>query len=100
MGKAKKALIAFIDAIPESKLTGFPSSAGTIWNTTEFRLDMQGMTTKKEFNLQIQANKDASITSVKRIAPSTVAGPVLIGENEEVTAEEVRKKLHEKILIY
>jgi hypothetical protein len=43
MGKAKDALKEFIDAIPEKKLTGFPSSIGTIYSTKEFRFDMQGV---------------------------------------------------------
>ena len=57
------------------------------------------MTSKKEFNLQIQANREAHITSVRGLAPQTVAGPVLIGEHESVTAEGVRKKLSDSILI-
>jgi hypothetical protein len=47
------------------------------------------MTTNKEFNLQIQANKQAPITSVKGLAPETVAGPVFIGEYE-VVGDELR----------
>lgn len=43
MGKATKALKEFIESIPDSKLTGFPAAAGTIYKTTEFRLDMQGV---------------------------------------------------------
>ena len=43
MGKAKKALTEFIDAIPDAKLTGFPGSAGTIWEDPDFRFDMQGV---------------------------------------------------------
>ena len=54
------------------------------------------MTTNREFNLQIQANSGSSTSSVRTIAPRTVAGPVLIGENEVVTAEEVRRRLREK----
>lgn len=57
------------------------------------------MTSKKEFNLQIQANKEAQITSVKGLAPKTVAGPVLIGEKETVTAAQVRTKLVNAMLI-
>jgi len=99
MGKATKALKEFIENIPDSKLTGFSTAAGTIYKTTEFRLDMQGITTKKEFNLQIQANKEAHITSVKGLAPKTVAGPVLIGEKETVTAATVRTRLLNAMLI-
>jgi len=99
MGKATKALKEFIADIPASKLTGFPTSAGEIWSTTEFRLDMQGMTSKREFNLQIQANRQAKTTSVRGLAPQTVAGPVLIGEHETVKAEDVRQKFLDAMLI-
>lgn len=43
MGKASKALKEFIEGIPDSKLTGFSTAPGTIYKTTEFRLDMQGV---------------------------------------------------------
>ncbi|KAF9651928.1 hypothetical protein BDM02DRAFT_444822 [Thelephora ganbajun] len=99
MGKATKALKEFIASIPESKLTGFPTRSGEIWSTTEFRLDMQGMTSNREFNLQIQANRQAKITSVRGLAPQTVAGPVLVGEHEAVTAEQVRQRLSNSMLI-
>ena len=45
MGKATKALKEFIESIPDSKLVGFSAGAGTIYKTTEFRLDMQGVST-------------------------------------------------------
>jgi len=99
MGKASKALKEFIGSIPDSKLTGFSTAPGVVYKTTEFRLDMQGMTSKREFNLQIQANREAQVTSVRGLAPQTVAGPVLIGEDKSVTAEEVRKKLYDSMLI-
>jgi len=57
------------------------------------------MTSKREFNLQIQANREAKITSVRGIAPKTVAGPVLIGEDENLSAGDVRKKLKDSMLI-
>ena len=43
MKGATRPLVEFIDAIPDSKLTGFSSSQRKIWSTTEFRLDMQGV---------------------------------------------------------
>jgi len=43
MGKATKALKEFIETIPDSKLVGFSAAAGTIYKTTEFRPDMQGV---------------------------------------------------------
>lgn len=42
-GALKKKVDAFIDLIPDDKLHGFPSSAGTIWKNDDFRLDMQGV---------------------------------------------------------
>lgn len=43
MGKASDALTDFIDDIPASRLTGLPTSPGTIYSTSDFRLDMQGV---------------------------------------------------------
>lgn len=97
MGKATKALEAFIANIPAAKLTNFSSSIGTIYTDQDFRLDMQKMNSDKTHNLQIQANKNATITSVKKIAPQTVAGPVHAATN--ANSETVRKAFQDKILI-
>ncbi|KDR72736.1 hypothetical protein GALMADRAFT_101921 [Galerina marginata CBS 339.88] len=97
MGKAKKALEAFIDKIPASKLTGFSTSPGTIYSDDDFRLDMQKINNDKTHNLQIQANKQSSITSVKGLAPKTVAGPV--SAKSDADAETVRTAFKNKILI-
>ncbi len=43
MGKASKALVAFINGIPDAKLTGISQSPHTIHQDTDFRLDMQGV---------------------------------------------------------
>ena len=43
MGKATKALSAFIDNIPDNKLEGIPEGAGTIYKDQDFRLDNQGV---------------------------------------------------------
>jgi len=43
MGKATKALKAFIDDIPDSDLEALPTSGGTIYSDDDFRLDMQGV---------------------------------------------------------
>jgi len=43
MGKNTKRVKEFIEGIPDTKLTGLPSSPGTIYKTTDFRLDMQGV---------------------------------------------------------
>jgi hypothetical protein len=44
MGKPRKTLLAFIDDIPDSKLTGgFPSIPKIIWTDDNYRVDMQGV---------------------------------------------------------
>lgn len=43
MGKATNTLAQFIADIPASSLTNLPSSAGTLYKTSDFRLDMQGV---------------------------------------------------------
>ena len=43
MGKNTKRAEDFIDEIPDSKLTGFPTSGGTIYKNTDFLLDMQSV---------------------------------------------------------
>ena len=43
MGRASKALAAFIEDIPDLKLSGFSAQAGTIHSDDDFRLDMQGV---------------------------------------------------------
>ncbi|CUS06866.1 unnamed protein product [Tuber aestivum] len=100
MGKASKALQAFIDNIPDSKLTGFPEGAGTIYTDQDFRLDMQGAsceermlmtkqkTTSGGYNLQIQVNRGTKVTTLKPLAPQTVAGPVIATGTE--TASVIR----------
>ncbi|PUU82922.1 hypothetical protein B9Z19DRAFT_966241 [Tuber borchii] len=89
MVNAKKSLQNFInDGIPASKLTGFPESAGTIYSDQNFRLDMQGKTTDGKYNLQIQINRGTKLTTLKKAAPATVAGPVLATGTE--SAETIR----------
>ena len=43
MGKNTKRTKEFIESIPDSKLDGLPSTGGTLYNDTDFRLDMQGV---------------------------------------------------------
>lgn len=52
MGKASKALQAFINGIPDAKLTGISQSPGTIYHDTDFRLDMQGVSTPSHLSSQ------------------------------------------------
>ncbi|KAF2797036.1 hypothetical protein K505DRAFT_192265, partial [Melanomma pulvis-pyrius CBS 109.77] len=76
MGIAKDTLIEFIDSIPEHDLTTFPPVGGTIYSDKDYRLDNQGKGQPETYNLQIQANKQSTTTSIRRLAPKTVAGPV------------------------
>jgi hypothetical protein len=43
MGKNTKRTKEFIESIPDSKLTAFPSNGGTIFKDQDFRIDMQGV---------------------------------------------------------
>lgn len=43
MGKASKALKAFIVGMPDDKLSGFTSGEHTLYSDTDFRLDNQGV---------------------------------------------------------
>ena len=45
--------------------------------------------------MQNQANKESPIGSVRKLAPRTVAGPVLIGGHDEVTPQQVRDVFRE-----
>ncbi|KAI0273198.1 hypothetical protein BGY98DRAFT_936358 [Russula aff. rugulosa BPL654] len=87
----KKALKAFIEGIPASKLDNFPAAPGTLYNDDDFRLDLQGLT-RTAYNLQIQANKGSQNTSVRKAAPKSVAG-VLRAFSSRASAEDVRKAL-------
>ncbi|KAF8421199.1 hypothetical protein EV426DRAFT_565631 [Tirmania nivea] len=88
MGKASKALRDFIEAIPDAKINPPPKSAGTIWSDDNYRLDMQGLTSDKppKYNLQIQINKQTNISTIKNMAPKTVAIYLTPTENPEPPA--------------
>ncbi|KAH6952951.1 hypothetical protein DER45DRAFT_617324 [Fusarium avenaceum] len=94
----KKIFLSFLDEIPDDKLEGFPPQKGqtTLYTQKEqngqnYRLDKQGLTSDKHHNLQIQANKQAKSTSVRKQAPSTVATVlVLEGSDPAVTPDQVR----------
>ncbi|KAF6822781.1 hypothetical protein CPLU01_11821 [Colletotrichum plurivorum] len=88
MGRGRnrgRALKSFIDEIPEAKLENFPGFQQTLHRDENFRLDMQGMTSNDEWNLQIQV-----ITSLNELAPDTVAGPVLVSKTASLTADQIR----------
>jgi len=124
MGKAKDVLKDFIADIPLDKYTGYPNKAPTpLFSDSDYRLDLQsvrpiieevsekdkkGKTVKvqkevgKIYNLQVQANKQSEVTSIRGIAPKTVAGPVIVelrNGTYSLSAEEVRSAFASKILI-
>jgi len=119
MGKASKALKDFIDEIPDSNLEALPPSGGTIYTTKHFRLDMQGVSwiyskqlltrplsradglmypqmtgSQEHYNLQIQVN-----TTLKKFAPKTAAGPVLVPSDNPWSAEKIKEELRNSIII-
>lgn len=97
---AKKDLIKFIDSLPDSKLIGLPKVPKTgMFTDGTFRLDMQGMTSNKKHNLQIQVSNKPKIPSWGVVAPNTVAGPVLASADEkEWTPEKIREEFKAKIV--
>ncbi|TVY27752.1 hypothetical protein LHYA1_G003768 [Lachnellula hyalina] len=92
MGKNTKRTKEFIESIPDSKLDGLPSTGGTLYNDTDFRLDMQGMTSKdpKCHNLQVQ--------TLKKAAPQTVA-TFLVKKDDPPTTADIRSGLIQSISI-
>ncbi|RSL99839.1 hypothetical protein CEP52_009526 [Fusarium oligoseptatum] len=80
---SKKIFLSFLDEIPDAKLEGFPPRDGQ-------------MTSDNHHNLQIQANKQAKSTSVRKQAPRTVATVhVLEGSDPAVMPSQVREAFKE-----
>jgi hypothetical protein len=93
----------WIDDIPDSKLEGGIGS-GSIYKDANFRLDMQGLTTAKDgepqkLNIQMQANKHAPVSSIRKLAPGTVA-EVRITVMAPYTAADIKSKPHESLNQY
>ena len=57
------------------------------------------MTSAQEHNLQVQVNKGTSISTLKKVAPNTVAGPVLVPSDNTWTASKIRDELKNMLLI-
>ncbi|KAK5168397.1 uncharacterized protein LTR77_006967 [Saxophila tyrrhenica] len=99
MGKSPSAIAAFIEDIPSEKLRYFPTRQNTIYNTiykdTNFRLDMQRMTshTPPKHNLQVQVNNSVAISALRIAKGQSVAGPALVPNDDSWTPEEIRKEL-------
>lgn len=49
------------------------------------------MTTAHEHNLQIQINKGTKISTLKKLAPNTIAGPVLVPYENPWSAAEIKE---------
>ncbi|RSL47613.1 hypothetical protein CEP54_013304 [Fusarium duplospermum] len=95
---AKKLLAEFIDDIPDDKLLEFSDTPSQIYSQQNFRLDMQGKTTAGGWNLQIQVNSGAETRALRTLAPQTIAGPVLITLEADMTPEEIREEFRRKIV--
>ena len=55
----------------------------------------------KIYNLQVQANKQSQVTSIRGVAPKTVAGPVIVELKDgkySMSAKDVRSAFTSKIL--
>ncbi|KAI1362455.1 hypothetical protein F5Y08DRAFT_341677 [Xylaria arbuscula] len=101
MGKAKDNLLDFIMNIPDDRLM-YPARGcpKTLWSNVNYRLDFQGITSgdNPRYNLQIQVNNGAVITSIKDLPPGTVAGPVFlpvgeVGDPAKMRAEFIATKI-------
>ncbi|CAF9916954.1 MAG: hypothetical protein HETSPECPRED_003057 [Heterodermia speciosa] len=100
MGKGRKALKDFIGNIPEEKLTDFPSNNGAcIYKDTNFRMDMQSITTDepKKYNIQIQINSETTVSTLKKLAPSTMVTILPPVDEPRWTAEQTRQALLDNI---
>jgi hypothetical protein len=74
MGRADKLIDAFIDSIPDDKLTGF-LTPGKVFRDRKFRLDMQGINTGGAYKLQVQVNNKPATRSWSRGRRTRVRDP-------------------------
>ncbi|KAJ1713090.1 hypothetical protein AFGD_005267 [Aspergillus flavus] len=100
MGKATSALTAFIENIPDGKISGYTSGEHTLHRDTNFRLDNQGLTTgdPQYYNLQVQINNQTTISTLKRVKGETVAH-TLVPADGSWTPEQIRQALLANTLI-
>ncbi|WEW56992.1 hypothetical protein PRK78_002451 [Emydomyces testavorans] len=98
MSKAKKAGRQFIEAIPDHKLKDIPDSTTLLCKNRNFRLDMQGVTTKdpKKWNIQVQINNQTTITTLKREKGKTVS-IVLVPIDKTWSPKRIREELLKKL---
>ena len=57
------------------------------------------MTGSREHNLQIQVNRGTTITTLKKLAPKTIAGPVLVPSGDPWPPSKIRDGLRDSMLI-
>ncbi|KAK2016453.1 hypothetical protein LZ32DRAFT_601260 [Colletotrichum eremochloae] len=96
MGRGRSQVLEdFIDDLPDAKLQYLPETPNTIYSDVNLRLDMQGITSNDEWNLQVQVNWKPKVSSLKPLAPKTVAGPVLVPRKKPLSPEEIRAALRD-----
>ncbi|KAI4604765.1 hypothetical protein J4E80_010921 [Alternaria sp. BMP 0032] len=103
MGKKfRKALLAFIDGIPDHKLEGgLPSIQKTLYEDDNYRLDMQNLTTgpPKCYNIQVQVNRHALFTSARKAGQKgATVGKVLVPVEEPWTAWMIKETLKQSCI--
>lgn len=71
MGKASKALTAFINNLRDEHLTNLKSKSGTITKDKDFRLDMQGVRQNQRHTKRSEcwANSRIVHDRIKRLQP-------------------------------
>ncbi|EAT85490.1 hypothetical protein HBI56_134710 [Parastagonospora nodorum] len=102
MDKTRKAMLAFIEDIPNSKLEGGIGGSTIYTDNRNFRLDNHGTTTAKDgkpamLNIQMQINNRPKMTSPADVAPSVarIAIPVMASCSAEKIKAELEKSLIE-----
>ncbi|OCL02705.1 hypothetical protein AOQ84DRAFT_304172 [Glonium stellatum] len=89
MGQNTKRVHRWIDNIPDIKLEGGMGS-NTLYKTKDLRLDNQGV---------LQVNCGCTITSLKRLAPGTIAD-CLVPTDDSWSAQQIRDALKESMKEY
>lgn len=119
----KKDILNFIDSIPNDKLKTLPTLITSLYCDDTFRCDMQGVSSSvpssrcrvlytyrqtqmtsgkpRNHNIQVQVNNNPKISSFRKMAPNTVAGPVLVPEDGSggFTAAKIKQELKDKIVV-
>ncbi|KAF2640187.1 hypothetical protein P280DRAFT_526417 [Massarina eburnea CBS 473.64] len=98
--KNKRAAYDFIDSIKDDVLRGFPSTEMTIAADVNYRLDMQGITTKEPrcYNLQLQVNRGANLSTLRGLVSESVVVILLpCTEPLSMTPYEIKEELTRQV---